>query len=129
MNVGQHMENACGLYVIRVAAALSGMHPQTLRKYERTGLLAPSRTNTVRMYSDEDIACLRRIKRLVEVAGLNLAGVALALNMRSAVLEMKRELAAAGIHGRPRERLDQILDGMLETLHMKETEDRIERQL
>jgi MerR family transcriptional regulator/heat shock protein HspR len=120
------MEDTCGLYVMRVASVLSGMHPQTLRKYERAGLLAPSRSNAVRMYSDEDIARLRTIKRLVDVAGLNLAGVALALNVRSAVLEMKGELAAAAIGGKPRQRLDRILDTILEMLHVEESEDNIE---
>jgi MerR family transcriptional regulator/heat shock protein HspR len=62
------------------------MHPQTLRKYEREGLIAPSRTVTnLRLYSDQDIERLRQVKYLVEQRGLNLAGVQLAL-------EVSREL-------------------------------------
>ncbi len=72
-----------GVYVMRIASMLSGMHPQTLRKYERVGLLAPSRSGMLRMYSDDDIALLKMIKYLVEGLGLNLAGVELALNLRS----------------------------------------------
>jgi MerR family transcriptional regulator/heat shock protein HspR len=63
------------VYVISVAAELAGVHPQTLRVYERKGLLEPARTGGgSRRYSDEDIHLLRRIQVLTE-AGLNLAGV------------------------------------------------------
>jgi MerR family transcriptional regulator/heat shock protein HspR len=58
------------------------MHPQTLRKYEREGLIAPSRTQgNLRLYSDRDIEQLRQVKYLVEDRGLNLAGVQLALDL------------------------------------------------
>lgn len=68
------------VFVISVAARLVEMHPQTLRKYEREGLIAPSRTlSNLRLYSDEDIERLRQVKYLVEQRGLNLAGVQLAL--------------------------------------------------
>src|SRR3982750_4057951 len=64
-----------GLYVISVAAELAGVHPQTLRIYERRGLLDPARTGGgSRRYSERDIARLRRIHDLTS-AGLNLAGV------------------------------------------------------
>jgi|SRR6188472_1197178 MerR family transcriptional regulator/heat shock protein HspR len=70
------------VFVISVAARLVEMHPQTLRKYEREGLVAPSRTVTnLRLYSDEDIERLRQVKHLVEQRGLNLAGVQLALEV------------------------------------------------
>jgi MerR family transcriptional regulator, heat shock protein HspR len=76
------------LFVISVAARLVEMHPQTLRKYEREGLIAPSRTSgNLRLYSDQDIERLRQVKYLVEERGLNLAGVQLAL-------ELTRELQA-----------------------------------
>ena len=52
-------EQGTGVYVMRVACMLSGMHPQTLRKYERAGLLVPSPSKMLRMYSDDDIARLR----------------------------------------------------------------------
>ena len=101
---------------MRVACMLSGMHAQTLRKYERAGFLAPSRSKTLRMYSNEDIARLRTIRNLVEESGLNLAGVELALKIRAKVLSMKKELALAGIGGRPAERLGTLLDEMMEVL-------------
>jgi MerR family transcriptional regulator/heat shock protein HspR len=70
------------LFVISVAARLVEMHPQTLRKYEREGLIAPSRTSgNLRLYSDHDIEQLRQVKYLVEQRGLNLAGVQLALEL------------------------------------------------
>lgn len=70
------------LFVISVAARLVKMHPQTLRKYEREGLIIPSRTaGNLRLYSDQDIELLRQVKYLVEDRGLNLAGVQLALEL------------------------------------------------
>ena len=64
------------LYLISVAAGMLGMHPQTLRKYERLGLIQPSRTiGSMRLYSREEIDRLRMIKQLVDGAGINLAGV------------------------------------------------------
>jgi MerR family transcriptional regulator/heat shock protein HspR len=70
------------VFIISVAARLVEMHPQTLRKYEREGLIAPSRTvGNLRLYSDQDIERLRQVKYLVEQRGLNLAGVQLALEL------------------------------------------------
>lgn len=64
------------LIFISVAARLLDMHPQTLRKYERLGLVQPARTvGSMRLYSEEEIERLRLIKRLVEEDGINLAGV------------------------------------------------------
>jgi len=69
-----------GLYIISVAARILSMHPQTLRKYERVGLVRPSRTvGMLRLYSEEDIIKLRVIKRLVDELRLNLAGVEMAM--------------------------------------------------
>ena len=69
-----------GLYIISVAARILRMHPQTLRKYERVGLVQPSRTiGMLRLYSERDIAKLRMIKHLVDELRLNLAGVEMAL--------------------------------------------------
>lgn len=71
-----------GVYIISVAARLLEMHPQTLRKYERVGLVQPSRTGgQLRLYSEEDLLRLRVIRRLVDELGLNLAGVGLVLNL------------------------------------------------
>lgn len=70
------------VYTIAVAARLTRMHPQTLRKYERAGLVSPSRSaGSQRFYSAADVARLRRIQYLVDVLGLNLAGVDLALGI------------------------------------------------
>jgi MerR family transcriptional regulator/heat shock protein HspR len=70
------------VFIISVAARLLEMHPQTLRKYEREGLIAPSRTiGNLRLYSDEDLERLRQVKHLVGDRGLNLAGVQLALEL------------------------------------------------
>jgi len=70
MNIGDD------LFFISMAAELLGMHPQTLRKYERLGLVQPARTiGSMRLYSAAEIARLRLIKDLVEDAGVNLAGV------------------------------------------------------
>ena len=65
-----------GLFFISVAADMLGMHPQTLRKYERLGLIQPSRTlGSMRLYSRLELERLRFIKHLVDEAGINLAGV------------------------------------------------------
>ncbi len=88
------------VYVISVAAELAGMHPQTLRIYERKGLVDPARTQGgSRRYSDADIALLRRIQDLT-TEGLNLAGVqrVLALEAENAALraELERTRTEAG---------------------------------
>jgi MerR family transcriptional regulator/heat shock protein HspR len=85
-----------GVYIISVAAELVGVHPQTLRIYERRGLLTPSRTSgNTRRYSERDIERLRTIQRLTQ-EGVGLAGVKM-------IVEMENEL------DRLRERMDQLL--------------------
>jgi MerR family transcriptional regulator/heat shock protein HspR len=92
-----------GLYIISIAARLAEVHPQTLRLYERKGLLCPERTpKNRRRYSDEDIERLRRIQDLTQNEGLNLSGVRKVLEMEGEIgslLErvsaMERELAVA----------------------------------
>ena len=70
------------LYSIGVASRLTRMHPQTLRKYERAGLLKPARpSGNQRLYSNSDVTRLKRIQYLVEERGVNVAGVELALSM------------------------------------------------
>lgn len=82
------------LFVISVAARLVEMHPQTLRKYEREGLIAPSRTTgNLRLYSDRDIERLRQVKYLVEERGLNLAGVQLALELTARLRDVRAKVA------------------------------------
>src|SRR6266540_2204632 len=88
------------LFVISVAARLVEMHPQTLRKYEREGLIAPSRTSgNLRLYSDQDIERLRQVKYLVEERGLNLAGVQLALELTKRLRALRTRTAADGANG------------------------------
>ena len=102
-----------GLYIISVAARILSMHPQTLRKYERVGLVRPSRTmGMLRLYSEEDIVKLRMIKRLVDELRLNLAGVEMAMAvfdwLARARLEMGvRPSSNARAFGRM---FDQIMD-------------------
>jgi MerR family transcriptional regulator/heat shock protein HspR len=84
-----------GVYVISVAAELAGVHPQTLRIYERKGLLEPSRTGGgSRRYSERDIARLRRILDLTN-EGLNLAGVKRVMELEDEITRLKAELASA----------------------------------
>jgi len=76
------------VYVISVAAELAGVHPQTLRIYERKGLVRPQRTSgNTRRYSDRDIDLLRQIQEMTQERGINLAGV-------KRIIEMQAELAA-----------------------------------
>ncbi|MGZ4729954.1 MAG: heat shock protein transcriptional repressor HspR, partial [Acidimicrobiales bacterium] len=85
--------SARAVYVISVAAELAGVHPQTLRIYERKGLLEPARTGGgSRRYSDADLDMLRRIQELTD-AGLNLAGVKRVLELESEIARLRDELA------------------------------------
>src|SRR6188474_853855 len=84
------------LYVISVAAELAGVHPQTLRIYERKGLLDPARTGGgSRRYSDDDIARLQRIQELT-TEGLNLAGVKRVLELEEEARRLQAELERLG---------------------------------
>lgn len=81
------------VYVISVAAELAGVHPQTLRVYERKGLLRPTRTTgNTRRYSAEDIQRLRRIQDLTQGEGVNLAGAKLVLDLEEQLDRMRRDL-------------------------------------
>ena len=81
------------LYVISVAAELSGLHPQTLRQYDRTGLVSPSRTSgRNRRYSLRDIALLRTIQSLV-AEGINHVGIKRIIEMESAIANLSMEVA------------------------------------
>ena len=82
-----------GTYTISVVAEQFGVHPQTLRMYEREGLLKPSRSQgNTRMYTDDDIARLDVILSLTRDLGVNLAGVEIILNMRRKMEEMQRQM-------------------------------------
>ena len=86
---------------ISKAARTLGMHPQTLRKYERIGLVRPSRTvGSMRIYSQDEIARLRLIKRLVDDLGVNLAGVRQLLSIAE-IVERVRPLIANDGMARP----------------------------
>ena len=81
------------LYVISVAAELSGLHPQTLRQYDRIGLVSPSRARgRGRRYSLRDIALLRNVSRMVG-EGINLAGIKRIIELESAMSNMAIEVA------------------------------------
>jgi MerR family transcriptional regulator/heat shock protein HspR len=85
--------DARALYVISVAAELAGVHPQTLRIYERKGLLAPARTSgRSRRYSDRDIALLRRIQELTN-DGVSLAGVQRILALEDELAQSRQRVA------------------------------------
>ena len=109
---GADPDRGRGVYMISVAAELAGMHPQTLRGYERVGLVTPRRTaGGGRRYSMRDILALREIQRLSQDEGINLAGVKriIALEshvdaLRTRVTELQAELAAANDRMLARER-------------------------
>lgn len=87
------------VYMIGVAARLCGVHPQTLRQYERIGLVVPSRAGAKnRLYSESDIERVKRIQRLTQQMGVNLAGVEIILKlldeMEQQRVQMEQQLAA-----------------------------------
>lgn len=80
-------------YVISVAARMLGVHAQTLRYYERAGMIEPSRSRgNRRMYSVEDMERLHRIKALIDDLGVNLAGVEVIIRMGERMAEMERRM-------------------------------------
>jgi MerR family transcriptional regulator/heat shock protein HspR len=81
------------LYMIGVAARLCGVHPQTLRQYERLGLISPSRVGAKnRLYSENDIQRIRSIQRLTQQMGINLAGVEVILRLLDEMEAMRAEM-------------------------------------
>ena len=94
------------LIFISVAARMLGMHPQTLRKYERLGLVQPTRTiGSMRLYSRDELARIKLIKRLVDEAGINLAGVQRLLS----VAEIAQRLRPLVRERRATQELDELL--------------------
>ncbi len=84
------------VYMIGVASQLCGVHPQTLRQYERLGLLNPARVGAKnRLYSEEDIQRVRRIQRLTQDLGVNLAGVEIILKLLEDMESQRRDLETA----------------------------------
>jgi len=81
-------------YVISIAAQVLGVHPQTLRLYEREGLIEPRRSRgNIRLYSDRDLERIRVMQRLTSDLGVNLAGAEVILHMRELILELHQQLA------------------------------------
>ena len=98
-------------YLISVAARMLGMHPQTLRKYERLGLVQPNRTmGSMRVYTHGELARLRAIKRLVDDAGINLAGVRRLLSVADVLERIDTLVDPNGIPPAAGRRLSDELD-------------------
>jgi len=113
------------VFIISVAARLVDMHPSTLRKYERCGLLEPCRmSGRLRLYSPEDIARLRQIKTLVEERGINLAGVDMALSLAELARELRCLADGSDADGEKlRGRLRTLADEMLRLLSVGDPND------
>jgi MerR family transcriptional regulator/heat shock protein HspR len=94
------------LYFISTAARLLRMHPQTLRKYERLGLIHPSRTvGSMRVYSRDELDRLRLIKHLVDEAGINLAGVQRLLSIAESIQRLRPLVSKDARHADARRRI------------------------
>ena len=92
---GEREADDRGVYIISVAAELAGVHPQTLRIYERKGLLNPIRTaGNTRRYSARDIERLETIQRLTQEFGINLAGVKMIVEMDAELERMRKKVEA-----------------------------------
>jgi len=89
----QRFEDQEPCYIISVAARMLGMHAQTLRYYERVGIIAPSRSGgRIRLYSQADISRLRQIQRLINDLGVNLAGAEVILRLNERIRRMEGEM-------------------------------------
>jgi MerR family transcriptional regulator/heat shock protein HspR len=105
------------VYFISMAARMLGMHPQTLRKYERLGLVQPSRTiGSMRLYSREELERLKAIKRLVDDGGINLAGVQRLLSIAEIVQRIRPLMRDEAMSARDARRLSQELDELTRIL-------------
>ena len=107
------------LYFISVAARMLGMHPQTLRKYERLGLVQPTRTiGSMRLYSRDELERLRIIKRLVDDGGINLAGVQRLLSIAEVIQRIRPLMSSRddSLSARDSRRLTQELDELIRML-------------
>jgi MerR family transcriptional regulator/heat shock protein HspR len=88
------IEDDAPVFVISVAAELSGMHPQTLRQYDRLGLVTPGRAGGGgRRYSSRDVALLREVQRLSQEEGVNLAGVKRIIDLENQVMALTERVA------------------------------------
>ncbi len=108
-----------GVYIISVAARILDMHPQTLRKYERLGLINPGRTlGMLRLYSREDIRKLRLIRHLSDEMGLNLAGVEFALATVENLLTLQKRLTVRLNDPAAQQAVEEELDMLLQSLNI-----------
>ena len=108
------------IYLISMAARMLGMHPQTLRKYERLGLVQPSRTiGSMRLYSRDELERLRVIKRMVDDAGINLAGVRRLLSVAEIVQRIRPLMSDEPLSARDSRRLTQEFDELLRVLGLE----------
>jgi MerR family transcriptional regulator/heat shock protein HspR len=112
------------LYLISVAARMLDMHPQTLRKYERLGLVRPLRTlGSMRVYSRDELERLRVIKQLVDEQGINLAGVQRLLDIAEVVQQLRPMLTEAPSRQRAddlRRQVAERMDEIARILGMRE---------
>jgi MerR family transcriptional regulator, heat shock protein HspR len=93
MSAAFEVEETTPVFVISVAAQLAGMHPQTLRQYDRLGLVSPGRTaGRGRRYSARDVAMLREVQRLSQEEGVNLAGIKRVLELSMEVERLREQL-------------------------------------
>lgn len=105
------------LFLISVAARMLGMHPQTLRKYERLGLVQPNRTiGSMRLYSRSELERLKLIKRMVDDAGINLAGVHRLLSIAEVFQRMRPLMRDEPPTSRQARRLAQEVDQLARLL-------------
>lgn len=105
------------VYLISVAARMLGMHPQTLRKYERLGLVRPTRTiGSMRLYSRDELDRLKIIKRLVDDGGINLAGVQRLLSIAEVVQRIRPMMRDEALSARDARRLTHEFDELLRVL-------------
>jgi MerR family transcriptional regulator/heat shock protein HspR len=91
--VTDSIDDGAPVFVISVAASLAGMHPQTLRQYDRLGLVTPTRSGGGgRRYSARDVALLREVQRLSQEEGVNLAGIKRIIELENHVLALQKRL-------------------------------------
>ena len=115
-------------YMISAVAEKYGIHPQTLRLYEREGLLRPSRSDgNTRLYTDDDLERLEVILKLTRDMGVNLAGVEIILNMREKMAEMQRQIEEfvrelnSELASRARPAEPQRQNSLIPVLHIRST--------
>lgn len=113
IDVSMQVDESTPVFVISVAAQLAGMHPQTLRQYDRLGLVSPGRSSgRGRRYSPRDVATLREVQRLSQDEGVNLAGI-------KRILELEAEVGAL------REQLRQVLEELADAHERLVTQRRV----